>query len=62
MKAAYPPSSDLWVRLYVGLLTGPSSPKIELYQRDSVPYSALWLSRITGPWARLLGSWAIRST
>jgi hypothetical protein len=50
MKAAYLPSSHLWVRLYVGLLAGPSSPKIELYQRDSVPYGALWISRITGPW------------
>ena len=48
-RAAYPRSRHPWVRLYVGLLAGPSRPKIELYQGDSPPYGALWISRITGP-------------
>ena len=38
-----------WVRLYAGLLAGPSHPKIELYQGESPPYGALCISRITRP-------------
>ena len=35
-----------WVWLYVGLLAGPSRPKIEPYQGDSPPCGALWLRSV----------------
>ena len=35
-------------RLYVGLLAGPSRPKIEPYQEDSPLYGGLWISGLTG--------------
>lgn len=42
-------SAPCWVRLYIGLLAGPSRPKIESHQGNSPPYGALWISRLTGP-------------
>ena len=48
-KAGYSRQGPLWVRLYVGLLTGPSRPKIQLYQGDSRPFGGMWISCITGP-------------
>lgn len=48
-EGSVPWVGHLWIRLYVGLLAGPSGPRIEQHQGDSPPYGALWISRITGP-------------
>lgn len=47
-KALHPQPEHTWAWLYVDLLAGPSGHKIMLYQGDSPPYGALWISHITG--------------
>lgn len=50
------------VRLYVVLLAGPQPHKIERNQGDTIGSAPLWISRITGPRVRLLGSSASAMT
>lgn len=45
--------------VYFALLADPSRPKIQSYQGGSAPWGALWVSRVPGPWVRLLDGWAV---